>query len=46
MPIPKSVTQSRIKENINIFDFVLTAQEMETILEIDKNMRLVLYGNG
>lgn len=37
--IPKSITPSRIKENINVFDFTLTKQEMQSIYEIDKNER-------
>lgn len=28
MPIPKSVTKSRIEQNIDIFDFKLTADEI------------------
>lgn len=31
VPLPKSVTPSRIKENTDIFDFQLTAEEMESL---------------
>ena len=34
--IPKSVKKERIKENYNIFDFELSAEEMETIKTLDK----------
>ena len=31
VPLPKSVTHSRIEENADIYDFDLTPQEMETL---------------
>lgn len=37
--IPKSVTPSRIKENADIFDFELTAEDMERIDALNKNER-------
>ena len=37
--IPKSVTPSRIEENINVFDFVLTQNEMEEIDQLNRNLR-------
>lgn len=37
--IPKSVTPARIKENANIFDFELTADEMKQIDGLNKNER-------
>src|SRR5699024_4545030 len=38
--IPKSVTPSRIQENIEVFDFELTAEEMNMIATLDKNTRI------
>ncbi|MGO3018738.1 MAG: aldo/keto reductase [Anaerococcus sp.] len=39
MVIPKSINPDRIKENISIFDFDLTKEDMEAIKSIDKNKR-------
>ncbi|MED4474175.1 aldo/keto reductase [Oceanobacillus caeni] len=38
--IPKSVTPSRIEENINVFDFELTESDMGKIAELDRNLRI------
>jgi diketogulonate reductase-like aldo/keto reductase len=37
--IPKSVSSSRIAENVDIFDFALTAHEVAMIDELDKGIR-------
>jgi diketogulonate reductase-like aldo/keto reductase len=37
--IPKSVTPERIEENFNVFDFDLSAAEIEAIAELDQGMR-------
>ena len=37
--IPKSVREERIRENSEIFDFQLTAEEMEQIDRLNKNER-------
>jgi diketogulonate reductase-like aldo/keto reductase len=37
--LPKSVTPSRIEENIDIFDFLLDNEDMEKITAQDQNMR-------
>lgn len=41
--IPKSVHESRMKENIDIFDFELTANELKAIRALDK--RTAMIGN-
>ncbi|MGW3285836.1 aldo/keto reductase, partial [Streptomyces sp. NPDC001002] len=37
--IPKSVTPARIRENIDVFDFVLADEEMAAIAELDRGLR-------
>ena len=39
--IPKSVHEERIKENINIFDFELTADDMEKLKALDKKAPMI-----
>ncbi|MDD2342352.1 MAG: aldo/keto reductase [Tolumonas sp.] len=38
--IPKSVTPSRIKENIDVFNFQLDIEDKAAIAKLDKNLRL------
>ncbi|MEV7154438.1 aldo/keto reductase [Streptomyces misionensis] len=37
--IPKSVTPARIRENLDVFDFALTEQEMTAITALDRDLR-------
>ncbi|KAL0809817.1 hypothetical protein ABMA28_011309 [Loxostege sticticalis] len=41
VPIPKSVHKNRIEQNIDIFDFTLTDEEMETLSKFNKDYRVV-----
>ncbi|XP_075984182.1 aldo-keto reductase AKR2E4-like [Anticarsia gemmatalis] len=41
IPIPKSTNRKRIAENINLFDFDLTAEEIYTIGQFNKNVRVI-----
>ncbi|WP_079515142.1 aldo/keto reductase [Rossellomorea marisflavi] len=38
--IPKSMTESRIKENIDIYDFELTAEQVKTLDALDEHKRI------
>ena len=38
--IPKTVTPSRMEENINVFDFELSEADMDQIAELDRNERI------
>ncbi|MEV4045729.1 aldo/keto reductase [Streptomyces sp. NPDC049744] len=37
--IPKSVTPARIRQNLDVFDFTLTAEEMTAIAGLDRDLR-------
>lgn len=39
--IPKSVHEERIEENINIFDFSLTEEELQSIRALDKKQPMI-----
>jgi diketogulonate reductase-like aldo/keto reductase len=39
VPLPKSKTPSRIKENIDIFDFELDDDDMKKLAELDQDLR-------
>lgn len=39
--IPKSVHTERIRENIDVFDFMLTQEEMQSLKALDKNAPMI-----
>ncbi|CAD0206781.1 unnamed protein product [Chrysodeixis includens] len=41
IPIPKSLTKSRIEQNIDIFDFYLELEEQNKLKDFDKNYRTI-----
>ncbi|CAG4949233.1 unnamed protein product [Parnassius apollo] len=41
IPIPKTVTKSRVEQNIDIFDFQLTHEENDLFKSYDKNYRTI-----
>ncbi|XP_025264453.1 1,5-anhydro-D-fructose reductase isoform X4 [Camponotus floridanus] len=45
-PIPKSVTKSRIKENMEFFDFTLTSDEMNAIRKLGTGERVAYFSTG
>ncbi|KOB64387.1 Aldo-keto reductase, partial [Operophtera brumata] len=45
VPIPKSVTRSRIEQNLDVFDFTLTQQERDLLKSYDRNYRTIPVKN-
>lgn len=43
VPIPKSITPKRIEENIQVFDFKLTAEEIKFIETFNTGERAIKY---
>jgi diketogulonate reductase-like aldo/keto reductase len=39
VPLPKSVTPARMQENIDVFDFELSAQDMKELGRLNRNYR-------
>ena len=44
--IPKSINPDRIRENSEIFDFELTAEEINRLNELNINFRVVSVGGN
>ncbi|XP_073506345.1 rho crystallin-like isoform X2 [Phyllobates terribilis] len=41
--LAKSFTAARLKQNLGVFDFELTSEDMKTLEELDKNLRYGLF---
>lgn len=41
--IPKSTNKGRIEENFNVFDFVLSDSDMQTVHELNNNYRIIFF---
>lgn len=46
MPIPKTVQQKRMIENINVFDFSLTVEEKKLMETFNTGQRLVAMNDA
>lgn len=44
--IPKSTNEARIQENIDIFDFMFTAEELKALKKLDKNKPMIGKANN
>lgn len=41
--IPKSATKSRIIENLNIFNFTIEKDDIQQLISLDKNKRIIEF---
>lgn len=41
--IPKSTNAARLRQNLALFDFDLTAEDMETLKRLDKGIRICTF---
>lgn len=46
MPIPRSLNKTRITTNIQIFDFVLTKDEVEELDALNENKRFITFDSA
>lgn len=45
-PIPKSVNTKRIEENLKVFDFEISKEDMERMMKINRNLRYCVTTGG